>query len=144
MITWAIVRSIAWPILLLLVAATSSPAKDSTKSADKKRDRATPIWNVNYKSGDDYAGIMLQNVRTRKLGSRAFVVGEFIFHADDENSEYNGVEAWIPSDAIYEIMVFDDFESAYRIATKRGWPSPPSDSQTEMPRSDPESKKPKE
>ena len=118
-----IARPLLSSLLLVLLVAVSSHAKEDDKSDRGGRDFANKIVAVNYKSGKTHTSAVLKKVRPGKIGNRDFLVGEFVFDATDENADYDGVEAWIPADKIDGLMVFQDLDAARRIVEKAWQPS---------------------
>jgi hypothetical protein len=118
-----IARPLLLSLLLVLLVAVSSHAKDDDKPSRTSRDFANKIVAVNYKSGKTHTSAVLKKVRPGKIGNRDFLVGNFVFDATDENADYDGVEAWSPADKVDGLMVFQDLDAARRVVEKAWHPS---------------------
>ncbi len=58
--------------------------------------------------------MLLKKVEYRKLGTRDFLVGEYVLNEKEGiEKEWEGVQLWLPVDNLESIMVFGDETKAW-------------------------------
>jgi hypothetical protein len=78
---------------------------------------AGKVVGINARVAGATQASILQNVTTRRLGGREFLVGEAVLADDAAQADWKGVVYWFPIDGIESVTVFDDKEKALRVLT---------------------------
>jgi hypothetical protein len=100
--------AIAATALVLVLTALVSKAAPPTPTEDAEF-QGKLVWVGVMKDGGA-TGLMLQKVRVKRLGERAFLVGSYVYTHDSE--DFPEMTNWVPVDEVKGLSIYNSRDDA--------------------------------